>query len=79
MPQGGASTPIDDAANPKRAELALDKRAGPLNLHEKTYVAIRALRDGGKLQQAQAMLARFKKAYPLAVVPADLKPLDEIK
>ena len=78
MPQAGAIAPIDDAANSKKDEFALDAR-GPPNLHEKTYVAIRALRDVGKLQQAKAMLARFRKAYPLEIVPADLKALEKIK
>ena len=79
IPQAGAGAPLDDAAKSNKDEFALDTRAGQPNLHEKTYVAIRALRDGGKLQQAKAMLARFRKAYPLEAVPADLKALEEIK
>ncbi len=67
--QAGTSAPLDDAANAKNDELE----------HAKAYAAIRALRDSGELAQAKAMLARFRKAYPLEIVPDDLKALAKTK
>ena len=79
MPQGGASAPQADAANSKKDEFAPDPQGAPANLHAKTYAAIRALRDGGELDKAKAMLARFKKEYPRVVLPEDLKVLGKAK
>ncbi len=77
--QSGASEPVDDAINAKKDEFATERQAGPANLHAKTYAAIRALRDQGQLLQAKAMLARFRKAYPQAVLPEDLRVLEKAK
>lgn len=79
MPQGGASAPQADAANSKKDEFAPDPQAAPANQHAKTYAAIRALRDGGELVKAKAMLARFRKAYPQVTLPEDLKVLTKAK
>ena len=75
--QAGASAPQDDAANAKKDEPAPDAQTDLE--HAKTYAAIRALRDSGELAQAKAMLARFKKAYPLEILPDDLKALVDVE
>ena len=71
--QAGASGADDAPLDLKKDEFAPAGNAQ--NPHEKTYAAIRALRESGELLQAKAMLARFKKAYPNVVLPNDLKAL----
>lgn len=65
------------SANSKKDEFAGDAQPGAVNPYAKTYAAIRALRDSGEILQAKAMLARFVKAYPAVVLPADLKLLEK--
>ena len=77
--QSGASAPQDDMANAKKDEFAPDAQTDPDHAHAKTYAAIRALRDSGELAQAKAMLARFRKVYPLEILPDDLKALGKTK
>ena len=64
-------------ANSKKDEFADAAQPGAVNSHAKAYAAIRALRDSGKTVSAQAMLARFVKAYPAVELPADLKVLEK--
>ena len=77
--QAGASAPQDDATNAKKDEFTPDAQTDLEQVHAKTYAAIRALRDRGELAQAKAMLARFKKAYPLEILPDDLQALGKTK
>lgn len=77
--QSGASAPQDDMANAKKDEFAAEAQTDPSHAHAKTYAAIRALRDSGELAQAKAMLARFRKVYPLEILPDDLKALGKTK
>ena len=77
--QAGASAPQDDATNAKKDEFTPDAQTDLEQVHAKTYAAIRALRDSGELAQAKAMLARFKKAYPLEILPDDLQALGKTK
>ena len=64
-------------ASSKKDEFAPGAKAEATNPHAKTFAAIRVLRDSGEIMQAKAMLARFVKAYPAAVLPADLKLLEK--
>ena len=82
-----SESPADSAELPQatapltRREAAQAGASAPQDdaANAKTYAAIRALRDSGELAQAKAMLARFKKAYPLEILPDDLKALVDVE